>query len=74
MAVDKLHDGPRSDLDRELTGQGVANMVTGALGGLPVAGVIVRSTTNVRAGARSRWSTILHGVWILLFAVGLAGG
>ncbi|WP_030914881.1 SulP family inorganic anion transporter [Streptosporangium amethystogenes] len=71
VAVDKLHEGRRSDLDRELIGQGVANMVTGALGGLPVAGVIVRSTTNVRAGARSRWSTILHGVWILLFAVGL---
>ncbi|MEV0755622.1 bifunctional SulP family inorganic anion transporter/carbonic anhydrase [Streptosporangium sp. NPDC050280] len=71
VAVDKLHDGRRSDLDRELTGQGVANMVTGALGGLPVAGVIVRSTTNVRAGARSRWSTIMHGFWILLFAVGL---
>jgi len=71
VAVDKLHDGRRSDLDRELTGQGVANMVTGALGGLPVAGVIVRSTTNVRAGARSRWSTIMHGIWILLFAVGL---
>ncbi|MBG0830781.1 bifunctional SulP family inorganic anion transporter/carbonic anhydrase [Planomonospora sp. ID67723] len=71
VATDKLHDGPRANLDRELTAQGAANMVTGALGGLPVAGVIVRSTTNVRAGARSRWSTILHGVWILLFAVGL---
>ncbi|MGC5015466.1 SulP family inorganic anion transporter [Streptosporangium sp. DT93] len=70
VAVDKLHQGRRSDLDRELTGQGVANMVTGALGGLPVAGVIVRSTTNVRAGARSRWSTVMHGVWLLLFALG----
>ncbi|GIH90665.1 SulP family inorganic anion transporter [Planobispora siamensis] len=71
VATDKLHDGERTDLDRELTAQGAANIVTGALGGLPVAGVIVRSTTNVRAGARSRWSTVLHGVWILLFAVGL---
>lgn len=71
VAVDKLHGGRRADLDRELVGQGVANMVTGALGGLPVAGVIVRSTTNVRAGARSRWSTVLHGLWILLFTVGL---
>ncbi|GHH64800.1 hypothetical protein GCM10017673_08110 [Streptosporangium violaceochromogenes] len=66
VAVDKLRGG-RSDLDKELTAQGVANMVSGALGGLPVAGVIVRSTTNLRAGARSRWSTILHGVWILVF-------
>ncbi|MER5325241.1 bifunctional SulP family inorganic anion transporter/carbonic anhydrase [Streptosporangium roseum] len=69
VATDKLHDGRRSDLDRELTAQGVANMVTGALGGLAIAGVIVRSTTNVRAGARSRWSTVMHGLWILVFAV-----
>ncbi|WP_405146399.1 bifunctional SulP family inorganic anion transporter/carbonic anhydrase [Sphaerisporangium sp. NBC_01403] len=69
VAADRQHDGPRSDLDRELTGQGMANVVSGALGGLPVAGVIVRTTTNVKAGARSRWSTVLHGVWVLLFAV-----
>jgi carbonic anhydrase len=69
VAADRLHEGPRADLDRELTGQGVANLVSGALGGLPVAGVIVRTTTNIRAGGRSRWSTILHGVWVLLFAV-----
>jgi carbonic anhydrase len=67
VGVDRLHDGPRTDLDRELTGQGAANIVSGALGGLPIAGVIVRSTTNVRAGGRSRWSTILHGVWVLVF-------
>ncbi|WP_068925125.1 SulP family inorganic anion transporter [Planobispora rosea] len=71
VAVDRLHGGRRADLDRELTAQGAANMVTGALGGLPVAGVIMRSTTNARAGARSRWSTILHGLWILLFCLGL---
>jgi carbonic anhydrase len=70
VAVDGMHGGRRADLDQELTGQGVANMVTGALGGLPVAGVIVRSTTNVRAGARTRCSTILHGVWVLVFALG----
>ncbi|MFI0418325.1 SulP family inorganic anion transporter [Spongiactinospora sp. 9N601] len=72
VGVDKLHDGPRADLDRELTGQGMANMVSGALGGLPVAGVIVRSTTNVRAGGRSRWSAVLHGVWVLVFTAFLA--
>ncbi|MBB2911852.1 carbonic anhydrase [Streptosporangium becharense] len=69
VAVDRLHDGRRADLDRELTGQGAANLVSGLLGGLPVAGVIVRSSTNVAAGARSRWSTVMHGGWILLFAV-----
>ncbi|WP_052422293.1 SulP family inorganic anion transporter [Nonomuraea candida] len=70
VAVDGMHGGRRADLDQELTGQGVANMVSGALGGLPVAGVIVRSTANVRAGARTRCSTILHGVWVLMFALG----
>ncbi|WP_431911080.1 SulP family inorganic anion transporter [Nonomuraea jabiensis] len=70
VAVDGMHGGRRADLDQELTGQGVANMVTGALGGLPVAGVIVRSTANVQAGAHTRWSAILHGVWVLVFAMG----
>ncbi|MBV1852765.1 SulP family inorganic anion transporter [Catellatospora tritici] len=69
VAVDRMHSGPRVNLDRELCGQGAANMVAGALGGLPVAGVIVRSSTNVRAGARSRLSTVLHGVWILVLVV-----
>ncbi|MFD9859801.1 bifunctional SulP family inorganic anion transporter/carbonic anhydrase [Streptomyces alboflavus] len=55
----------RSDLDRELRGQGMANMVSGALGGLPVAGVAVRSVANVRAGAVSRNSSMLHGVWVV---------
>ncbi|MFF7180119.1 SulP family inorganic anion transporter [Streptomyces sp. NPDC008121] len=74
VAVDKLvaaradhgHGVPRSRLDRELAGQGAANMVSGALGGLPVAGVAVRSAANVSAGAVSRDSTMLHGLWIVL--------
>ncbi|WP_159943765.1 MULTISPECIES: SulP family inorganic anion transporter [unclassified Nocardiopsis] len=67
IAVDRLHSGRRVNLNRELCGQGAANVVSGALGGLPVAGVIVRSTTNVRAGGHTRRSAVLHGVWILLF-------
>ncbi|MFD2418655.1 SulP family inorganic anion transporter [Amycolatopsis pigmentata] len=73
VATDKLHTGPRTNLDRELVGQGAANVVSGSLGGLPVTGVIVRSSTNVHSGARSRASAILHGVWILLFVAVLAG-
>jgi carbonic anhydrase len=70
LAVDKLRpSGPRANLDRELIGQGAANTVSGLLGGLPVTGVIVRSSTNVRAGAVSRASAILHGVWVLLFSL-----
>ncbi|WP_067503681.1 SulP family inorganic anion transporter [Actinoplanes sp. TFC3] len=66
VAVDKLHDGKRADLNKELLAQGAANTVSGALGGLPVTGVIVRSSTNVAAGARTRMSAVLHGLWIAL--------
>src|SRR5246127_641135 len=72
VSVDRLHHGPRTDFDRELIGQGVANVVSGSIGGLPITGVIVRSSTNVNAGAKSCASAILHGVWILLFTVPFA--
>jgi carbonic anhydrase len=68
VGVDKLHDGPRTNFDREIIGQGTANVVSGLLGGLPITGVIVRSSANVAAGARTRMSAVLHGVWILMFA------
>lgn len=73
VAVDRMHTGPRSDLDRELIGQGAGNTLSGLLGGLPITGVIVRSSTNVAAGARSRVSAVLHGVWIVVFSVALLG-
>jgi carbonic anhydrase len=73
VAADKLHNGPRANLNRELIGQGTANIVSGGLGGLPVTGVIIRSSTNIAAGARTRASAVLHGLWILLFVVLLAG-
>ncbi|MFF2361824.1 bifunctional SulP family inorganic anion transporter/carbonic anhydrase [Streptomyces sp. NPDC058122] len=77
VAVDKLVSGRpelqgrvgRSRLDRELLGQGAANVVSGALGGLPIAGVAVRSSANVQAGAVSRNSTILHGVFVVIAAL-----
>ncbi|GAA2450478.1 SulP family inorganic anion transporter [Streptomyces mauvecolor] len=59
---------PRPDLDRELRGQGIANAVSGLLGGMPVSGGAVRGSANVRAGATGRASTVLHGVWVLLAA------
>ena len=73
VAVDRMQTRVRSDLDRELVGQGAANMVSGAIGGLPITGVIVRSSANVAAGARTRASSVLHGVWVLLFALPFAG-
>ncbi|BCK55129.1 SulP family inorganic anion transporter [Nocardia wallacei] len=69
VAVDRLRPEQRTDLDRELIGQGVANMTSGLIGGLPIAAVIVRSITNVKAGARSKASTMLAGLWVLIFAV-----
>jgi MFS superfamily sulfate permease-like transporter len=57
---------PRTRYNRELVAQGTGNVLCGALGVLPVSGVIVRSAANVAAGGRTRLSTILHGVWILL--------
>ncbi|MEU4250825.1 SulP family inorganic anion transporter [Amycolatopsis sp. NPDC026612] len=73
VSVDKLRGGPRTDLDRELIGQGAANVAAGALGGFPVTGVIVRSMTNFEAGARTRASAILHCGWILAACLLLTG-
>jgi MFS superfamily sulfate permease-like transporter len=68
-AVDQLHSGPRTKYDKELWAQGVGNVLCGLLGALPMTGVIVRSATNVEAGARTRLSAILHGFWLLLMVV-----
>ncbi|EZP72873.1 SulP family inorganic anion transporter [Sphingomonas paucimobilis] len=66
-AVDRMHDGVRTNYNRELSAQGVGNLLCGVAGALPMTGVIVRSSANVQAGAKTRLSTILHGVWILGF-------
>jgi MFS superfamily sulfate permease-like transporter len=67
-AVDQMHRGPRTKYDKELTAQGVGNTLCGVLGVLPMTGVIVRSSANVEAGAQTRASAVLHGVWLLMFA------
>lgn len=67
-AVDRLHDGPRTEYDKELMAQGAGNTVCGLLGALPMTAVIVRSSANVQAGAKTKASRVLHGVWLLLFA------
>lgn len=73
VAVERMRPGLRTDTDRELLGQGAANTVSGMIGGLPITGVIVRSSANVKAGAETRASAVLHGVWIALFAIVLIG-
>ncbi|ALV33523.1 SulP family inorganic anion transporter [Streptomyces sp. CdTB01] len=67
-AVDRLHTGPKTDYDKELMAQGAGNTVCGLLGALPMTAVIVRSAANVQAGARTKVSRVLHGLWLLLFA------
>jgi len=66
-AVDKLDPLKRiTPLNRELKAQGLANMVSGLIGGLPVTAVIVRSSANIAAGAKTKTSAIAHGVLLLL--------
>lgn len=69
-ATDKLDPFKRSTpTNRELKAQGIGNMVSGLLGGLPVTQVIVRSSANINAGGKSKASAIIHGVILLLSAI-----
>jgi MFS superfamily sulfate permease-like transporter len=68
-AVDKMQNIAKTNYDKELMAQGVGNMLCGVVGAIPMTGVIVRSSANVQAGATSRLSAILHGVWILAIIV-----
>ncbi|MFE7901881.1 SulP family inorganic anion transporter [Streptomyces sp. NPDC057424] len=70
-AVDRLHDGPPTRYDKEMVAQGAGNTVCGLLGALPMTAVIVRSSANVHAGAKTKASRVLHGVWLLLFAAAM---
>jgi SulP family sulfate permease len=66
-AIDKLDPFKRnSPTNRELVAQGIGNMSSGFLGGLPLTSVIVRSSANANAGGRTRQSAILHGFWLLI--------
>jgi len=65
-AVDRMQHEVRTDYNRELFAQGIGNTLCGLLGGLPMTGVIVRSSANVEAGAKTRLSAILHGLWLFL--------
>ena len=68
-AVDKLDPDRRvSPPNRELKAQGIGNIISGLVGGLPITSVIVRSSANVNAGAASKTSAILHGSLLLLCA------
>ncbi len=58
-------------VNRELMAQGIGNVLAGLLGGLPITGVMIRSSANVDAGARSRLSTMVHAALLLIAALAL---
>lgn len=66
-AIDKIDPYKRSTpQNRELVAQGTGNFLSGLLGGIPITAVIVRSSANAEAGARTKLSGFTHGVWLLL--------
>ncbi|MFM1652450.1 SulP family inorganic anion transporter [Brevibacillus sp. B_LB10_24] len=64
--------GRRHDSNRELIGQGIANMAAPLFGGIPATGAIARTATNIRSGARSPLSGVIHGVFVLVVLLLLA--
>ena len=72
-ATDKLDPIKRvTPTNQELKAQGIGNMLSGLIGGLPVTQVIVRSSANITFGAQTKLSAILHGIWLLLSAITIA--
>ncbi len=66
-ATDKLDPQKRyTPANHELKAQGIGNIISGLIGGLPVTSVIVRSSANINAGARSKLSTVIHGTLLLI--------
>jgi len=73
-ATDKLDPDKRvTPTNRELKAQGLGNIVSGLIGGLPITQVIVRSSANINFGGKTKMSAILHGVFLLISAIFIAG-
>jgi len=71
-ATDKIDPYKReAPPSRELIAQGIGNTLSGLVGGLPITGVIVRSAANIDAGAQSRWSTMIHGLLLLVSVIAI---
>ncbi len=72
-ATDKLDPEKRvTPTNRELKAQGLGNIVSGLIGGLPLTQVIVRSSANITFGGKTKLSAILHGVYLLICAITIA--
>lgn len=63
----------RTPMNQELKAQGIGNVLSGLLGGIPITQVIVRSTANIGAGAKSKMSAIIHGVFLVGFVLAIPG-
>ncbi len=73
-ATDKMDPHKRiTPTNRELKSQGLGNIVSGLIGGLPITQVIIRSSANISFGGKTKMSTILHGVFLLISAITIAG-
>lgn len=71
-ATDKLDPQKRvTPANQELKAQGIGNMISGLIGGLPVTQVIVRSSTNIQSGGQTKMSAIIHGFLLLLCAMAI---
>ena len=73
-ATDKLDPYKRvTPTNRELKAQGLGNIISGLIGGLPLTQVIVRSSANISFGGKTKLSAILHGLFLLISAISIAG-
>ncbi len=70
--ADGMSDADPHDPDRELVGQGLANVAASCFGGMPATGAIARTAVNVRAGARTRVATVAHGAVLAAIVLALA--
>ena len=66
-------EGRVSPKNRELFAQGIGNIVTGLIGGLPVTSVIIRSSVNLNMGVKTRMSTVLHGILLVVCVLAIPG-
>jgi len=67
-AIDKIDPYKRkTDLNKDLMGIGLSTMAAGAIGGLPIIAVVIRSTVNVHNGAKTKWSNMYQGLLLLIF-------